>query len=146
VRPATLATDKVALELPTIARRLKELTLPEVDAVVGIASGGVVPAAIIAYELELPLKLIAVNYRDDANRPRFAAPQLLGGVPRLPQRLLLVDDVSVSGQTLALAKQALGDRSVYTMVLKGHADIVLFPEIQRCVAWPWQGAPNAETT
>lgn len=137
------AIAKLALDLPTIARRLKELTLPEVDAVVGIASGGVVPAAIIAYELELPLKLIAVNYRALDNTPRYAEPLLLQA-PLLEvgmRRMLLVDDVSVSGQTLALAKQALGERTVYTLVLKGHADIVLFPEFQRCVAWPWQ-VPN----
>lgn len=140
------ALDKLALDLPTIARRLKELTLPEVEAVVGIASGGVVPAAMIAYELELPLRLITINYRDDDNRPRFEAPQLLGGLPFLPKRILLVDDVSVSGKTLALARALLKGHTVYTFVLKGQADCVAFPEIAGCVAWPWQGMHNTDTT
>lgn len=132
--------DKVALELPVIAKRLKELALPEVDLVVGIANGGIVPAAIIAYELERPLKLIAVNYRAPDNTPRYAEPLLLQAPPLEAgmRRVLLVDDVSVSGQTLARAKQALEGRAVYTLVFKGRADIVLFPELQRCVAWPWQ--------
>lgn len=105
----------------------------------GISGREIIDASHWTGALATSYATIGVNYRDDANRPRFAAPQLLGVVPLLPQRLLLVDDVSVSGQTLALAKQALGDRTVYTLVLKGHADIVLFPEIQSCVAWPWQG-------
>jgi adenine/guanine phosphoribosyltransferase-like PRPP-binding protein len=132
--------EKVALKLPTIARRLKAMQLPEVDAVVGIARGGLMPATFLAYQLEVPLELVALNYRADDNRPRFEAPRLLGEAPRLPsrQRLLLVDDVSVSGKTLELAREILKGHTLHTFVLKGKADHVAFPEIASCVAWPWQ--------
>jgi hypoxanthine phosphoribosyltransferase len=53
-------------------------------------------------------------------------------------RILLVDDVSVSGQTLALARSLLKGYEVITFTLKGKADFVLFPEITACVNWPWK--------
>jgi len=51
---------------------------------------------------------------------------------------LLVDDVSVTGKTLKCAVENLQDYTVYTFVLKGKADYVLFPEINTCVEWPWK--------
>lgn len=138
--PSITGTGKIALDLPVIAKRLKALALPDVDAVVGIARGGLVPATLVAYQLEVPLELVALNYRADDNRPRFEAPRLLGETPRLPsgQRLLLVDDVSVSGKTLELAKALFAGHALHTFVLKGRADYVAFPEIDRCVIWPWR--------
>jgi hypoxanthine phosphoribosyltransferase len=53
-------------------------------------------------------------------------------------KVLLVDDVSVTGKTLDFAKQLLHLNDIKTFVLKGkNADIVLFPEIKECVNWPW---------
>lgn len=113
--------------------------MPEVDAVVGIATGGVVPASMAAHQLQKPLSLLHINYRAQDNTPRFEQPVLLQE-PLLgqgPQRLLLVDDVSVSGKTVALAKELLAAHEVTTLVLKGKGDIVLFPEVAPCVHWPW---------
>ena len=56
----------------------------------------------------------------------------------LESHILLVDDVSVSGVTLSLALSLLKDFEVFTFVLKGQADYVLFPEIKECVNWPWK--------
>ena len=132
--------DKVALDLMTIGQRIRACVFPEIDGVVGIGSGGVVPAALIAYELERPLTLLSINFRAPDNSPRHRQPRLLNTIelPEDRQRLLLVDDVSVSGQTMALAKELLAGHQVTTLVMKGRADIVLFPEIGRCVQWPWQ--------
>ncbi|HMQ50710.1 MAG TPA: phosphoribosyltransferase [Anaerolineae bacterium] len=135
-------THKVALDFLEIRRRLRQCTLPDVDRVVGIGSGGIVPAALTAYELERPLTILSINFRALDNRPRYEQPQLLSEIKLAAkdQRLLLVDDVSVSGKTLALAKQMLAGRHITTLVMKGEADIVLFPEIDECVQWPWQEA------
>jgi len=48
-----------------------------------------------------------------------------------------VDDVSVTGKTLEKAKEVLGENKILTLVLKGRADLVLFPELEHCVKWPW---------
>lgn len=73
----TTEEAKVRLELPDIARKLKSLTLPDVDAVVGIATGGVAFASIVAFWLEKPLHVIHLNYRDEDNQPRHTKPKLL---------------------------------------------------------------------
>ncbi len=138
--------DKVELDFSELVGRLKALTLPQVDRVVGVATGGVVPASLVAYQLDLPLDLIQINFRAGDNTPRFESPRVLeaGRAYATPQRLLLVDDVSVSGKTLEAARQLLAGHDVITLVMKGRADYVLFPEIGECVHWPWQMHAAAE--
>jgi hypothetical protein len=73
-------------------------------------------------KLELPPeKKRAPNYRDDANKPRRAAPELLKPLEFDPksQRVLLVDDVSVSGATFNVARELLTGASITTLVCKG---------------------------
>jgi uncharacterized protein len=170
---------KVKLGLPDITRKLKSFTLPEVDAVVGIATGGVAFATMVAFWLEKPLHVIHLNYRDKNNRPRHAKPTLLkpfdinpinfnkginllansepnttrGSSPLEPRQaeafdenppdnsvphLLLVDDVSVSGATLETAKNLLPDFQITSLVIKGKADFVLYPDVRACILLPWR--------
>ena len=132
----------VDLSFTEIAQRLKTIELPEVDGVVGIANGGTVPASLVAYQMDRPLSMIRLNYRDEHNTPLYDSPQVLEApsVDEALQRVLLVDDVSVSGKTLAKAQELLGGRAVATLVITGEADYVVFPEIGDCVNWPWN--PN----
>ncbi len=140
----------VVLDFLEIVERLKAMALPAVDRVVGVATGGIVPASLVAYQLERPLSLVLINYRAPDNTPRYPAPRLLAPAPRAtlaqarPERILLVDDVSVTGKTLALARRQFPQSQVITFVLKGQADYVLFPEIASCVQWPWKLAHPAE--
>ena len=101
--------DKVNLDFTTISRALKTFPLPEVDHVVGIADGGIVPASLIAHQINRPMSLIQINYRARDNSPRYPRPVLLSWQP-LPiggQRILLVDEVSVSGKTMKFAQSFL---------------------------------------
>lgn len=112
-----------------------------VDGVVGIASGGVVPAALVAQRLGVELKVIALNYRDEQNEPRFAEPKLMSSVPALGtwQRILLVDDVYVSGKSWHTARALLPrDVEVLPFVLKGKVDFALIRDVDGCVQWPWK--------
>lgn len=131
---------KVELSFDEISRRLRQQDLPQIDRVVGIATGGIMPAALVAHQLGSPLSLLHINFRDETNQPRHDRPQLLDDTPDLAQnqRILLVDDVSVSGATLEVAKAMLSGHQVTTLVLKGKADFVMFPEINACVNWPWK--------
>lgn len=131
---------KVELDFQEISRRLRALALPEVDHVVGIASGGIVPASLAAFHLGAPLSIMYLNFRDEENRPRREAPELLAPFDPPPpgSRVLLVDDVSVSGATMAVAKRHLTGRTVTTLAFKGKADLVVLPEIASCVIWPWK--------
>lgn len=131
--------EKTRLSFTQISRALKATKLPNVDYVVGIATGGMVPASLCAYKLEVPLAMLRINYRAEDNEPQHDQP-VLYSLPELPEehlRILLVDDVSVTGSTLDVATQQLAGHATTTLVMKGRGDIVLFPNIQECVHWPW---------
>jgi uncharacterized protein len=132
---------KQPLSLKSIKERLHEFTIPETDLVLGIGRGGIEPAKLVAEKTGKPLLLVAVNYRDDENNPQRNTPVILENliIPfEKGSRILLVDDVSVSGKTLETVKEKLKDYLVITLVFKGRADYVLFPEINTCVEWPWK--------
>ena len=131
--------EKVVLDFVEIRARLERLELPLVELVVGIATGGSVPASLVAYKLGAPLAMMQLNYRAEDNTPQRPEPELLGTF-QAPDaaRVLLVDDVSVTGRTFQTAKALLPHSHVTTLVIKGRGDFVLFPEVASCVVWPWK--------
>lgn len=135
---------KPALPFEEISRRLHALDLPPAEGVVGILTGGLVPSMLLAHQLRLPWYGLRIRYRAEDNEPLFEQPRVESGAPAIPPqaRLLLVDDVCVSGQTLQAARQLLGASRLITVVLKGQADHVLFPEVRGCVTWPWKTPPT----
>lgn len=130
------------LAFEDIAERLRRWPFPpDIDGVIGIASGGVVPAALVAAQLGVGLKVIALNYRDEANEPRYPEPRLLSRVPELGRwrKVLLVDDVYVSGRSWTAARNLLSaEVEVLPFVLKGKTDFALIREVDGCVEWPWR--------
>ena len=128
-----------SIAFETIGEALRSAKLPSTDLVVGIGSGGVVPAAMAAYKLRTPMRILWLNYRGIDNVPIHPIPQQSQpfSLPSGTKRILLVDDVVVSGKTLEVAIKLLPQTEITTMALKGKADIVLFPDIQSCVQWPW---------
>lgn len=131
----------VPVSFTEISNRLRSMALPETDLVIGIGSGGIVPASLVAFHLGCELRIITLNYRDEHNTPRYENPVILN-MPEMPslqdKRILLVDDVSVSGKTLNEALLHFRGLNIKTLTMKGKADLVLFPEIKDCVQWPWK--------
>ena len=112
-----------------------------VDGVVGIASGGVVPAVMVAQRLGVGLKMIELHYRDAMNEPQFAEPRLISVVPGLGpwRRVLLVDDAHLSGKSWNAARAMLPRKvEVLPFVFTGKVDFALFPVLDYCSEWPWQ--------
>ncbi|MEZ5104951.1 MAG: phosphoribosyltransferase [Draconibacterium sp.] len=130
----------VPLSFKQISERLKEIELPETDIVIGIGSGGIPPATFVAFHLNAELLVMTMNYRDEQNNPRYESPVLLKKAEwdLAEKKILLVDDVSVSGKTMNAALELLKGFNVKTLAMKGKADYVLFPEIKDCVKWPWK--------
>ena len=130
----------VDLSFEEISCRIRTATIPIVDCVLGILNGGLVPASLIAHQLRKPLHFLSINYRDENNNPRYETPQLLmNHLPKLSgEHILVVDDVSVSGETLRLAKAKLKD---YRVTIHGYywrrQILSSFPHINECVNWPW---------
>lgn len=127
------------LSFGEIAKRIRTFSLPRFDLVIGIADGGLVPAGLIAYKLEADLNIIKISFRDESNNPLYDQPVILSGVKKIKnKKVLIVDDVSVTGKTLEKARQLYPGNEIKTLALKGKADYVLFPEISDCINWPWK--------
>lgn len=124
-----------------ITLRLAKWEFPAgVDGVVAIASGGVVPAALVAQRLGIGLKTIRVTYRDSAHGTRFNEPQRASEVPGLGtwKRVLLVDDLYVSGRSWNAARAMLPKAiEVVPFVLSGDAPFALFRDKKVITDWPW---------
>jgi len=111
-----------------------------VDGVVGIAWGGVVPAALVAQRLGVGLKTIRITYHDPSHGTRFAMPQVASEVPGLGtwKRVLLVDDLYLSGRSWNAARAMLSRNvEVVPFVLAGNVDFALFRDPKGCTDWPW---------
>jgi uncharacterized protein len=106
------------------------------DIIIAINRGGVIPAGIINQSLNLPLDVININYRDDNHKPRYDNPEMICDfkVDVKNKRILLVDDVTRTGKTMALAKKTLG-KNVKTFVINGKADYNLYDD--ECFIMPW---------
>ncbi|MBI2497516.1 MAG: phosphoribosyltransferase [Opitutae bacterium] len=131
-----------SLSFRDITARLAAWKFPDrLDGVVGIATGGVVPAALVAQRLGLDLKVVAISYRGGANEPKFAGPRLLAPAPDRGgwRRVLLVDDVYVTGSSWRAARSQLpAGVEVLPFVLKGQVDFALIRDADGCVQWPWR--------
>lgn len=135
----------VDISFHKISRKLKSFSFPDTDLVVGIGTGGVVPASMIAHQLGVGLEIMTISFRDQDNSPLYSDPSIIVGLPdeiNAETKILLVDDVSVTGKTMALACSLIKSNSVITFVLKGKADLVLFPGVKDCVNWPWKPIIN----
>ena len=125
--------------LSEILRRIEETRFEEeFDLVVAVLHGGREPARLVAEKLGLPVAGLHVNFRDERHRPRHDSPVLVAplDVDVRGKRLLVVDDRSRTGGTLAFAKEVLKDAAlVKTLAVNGKADYSLFDE--RCFVFPW---------
>ena len=125
-----------------ISAKLAQWQFPEgIDGVVGIASGGVVPAALVAQRLGVGLKTLALSYRNAVNQPQFAEPHLVSDVPGLGiwKRVLLVDDFWITGKSWQAARGVLSRKvEVLPFVLSGDVDFALYRDPSGSCEWPWQ--------
>lgn len=130
----------IDISFQEIKKALDKFFLPQVDLVIGIADGGAIPASLVANKLNCELRIIKINYRDEQNKPRSEKPQLIKPLKEKIEnkKILLVDDVSVSGKTLNEARELFPKNEIITFVMKGKADFVLFPHFNECVNWPWK--------
>jgi hypoxanthine phosphoribosyltransferase len=108
-KPARTAKDVFEVDWPLFGELSRALALrvsrefdPEV--VIGVATAGVVPGAVVAAMLDRPFHSILVSRRYHAESVR-ETPAVLGAAPHemRGKRVLIVDETCDSGQTLRLA-------------------------------------------
>jgi len=81
---------------------------PEV--IIGVARAGVIPAAVIASILRVDFYSMTISRREGDEQVR-ERPEVLSSAPRqvAGQRVLIVDEIATSGETLRLALAAVRD-------------------------------------
>jgi len=138
MRPVPISFSETVKNIPWAA-----ISAYHPEVVIGIARGGLVPAAVIAFRLGLPLREVRASLYDDAKPAHklHHAPQVenISG-EFLNQRVLLVDDVVKTGATLSAVKRILlenGAKQVKTLVLAGEADFAC-RKFEKCVKFEWE--------
>lgn len=126
--------------LTKIIRAIRLIDLPkDIDLVVGIARGGIVPGYLVANFLGKPFDVIQISYRDQKHKPKYAEPKVLinPALDTRGKRIIIVDDRANTGKTLAAARDYFHEaRQVFTLAVNGEAaDFHLFNE--PCFKMPW---------
>ena len=133
-----------------MARSIQAGTVPQ--AVVGVAHGGVFVGGALASALGCEFYPVRLSRRSrDSGQRR--APKLTGGMPPelKGRRVLIVDDVAASGDTMELAKllaSKAGAKAISTACLvtraKGYAPDWTGMTTEELVVFPWDYAAVAE--
>lgn len=134
-----------------LARRVRESGYHP-DLILGVARGGLVPAAALAYALGVK-QIATINVRRYVGHGRHSRePALLSPLPppdlfRL-KRILVVDDVADTGATLCLVKNACSGEAlaIRTAVIYEKPTALIRSEYvwRRTAAWldfPWEVQP-----
>jgi len=122
----------------------------EVDVIVGVGRGGLIPAAIVAKKLGVAeFCSISVEFYDDGKPPKriLESPRIMHyDVGDLSgKRVLVVDDFCRSGLTLAVVEKLLVDKGaeeVKSTVIVLREDARAVPDyyglkFNGCVVFPW---------
>jgi uncharacterized protein len=126
-----------------LAMRVAQDFPPEV--VVGVARAGVIPAAIIASLLRIDFHAISISRRSGADQV-LERPEIFSQIPVALEgrRVLLVDEITTSGDTLRLGVAAL--RQVHPAEIRtaatfarsrGYRPDYLALETDATVLFPW---------
>jgi len=136
------------LTLKQITNKIKKIKFNKFDLIVAIGKDGIMPASLLHYFLEIPVKVIWLNYRNKDNKPIRKEPKLVKKNFSKKnffrnKKILLVDTVSRTGRTLEKAKEILNNKiynnsnnKIRTFVINGKADYSLF-NFKECIDWPW---------
>lgn len=121
-----------------IIEKINNTNFEKFDLVVAIGKGGIIPGALIANRLNLDLKILWLNFRNEKNNPKYGKPKLVREFDfnLKNKKILLVDDVSRTGKTLDTAKGLLKGNKIKTFVVNGKADCSLY-NLNDCIEWPW---------
>ena len=118
---------------------LDKFEFEKFDLIVAIASGGIIPAAFIQQKLNIPMQIIHINYRNKNHEPIYSNAKLFEekAFPYNSKRILLVDDVLKTGNTIKVAKQYLKNNTVKTCFINGKGNYSFF-QTKACLKMPWK--------
>ena len=110
-------------------------------AILGISRGGLIAAAVLSYKLDVRLiQAVRVEHYDDQNNrlasgARFVdGPEPLATLNITTERLLIVDDIVDTGETLKLVRRAVRDHADQIKV----AALYVRSNQKRAADWYWK--------
>ncbi len=120
-------------------------------AILGVSRGGLIPAAMLSYMLDVRLiQAVRVEHYDDQNKrlasgARFVdGPQPFATLNITTERLLIVDDIIDTGETLKLVRRAVQDHAdqikvaaLYVRSNQKHAADWFWKVEDDWVVFPW---------
>ncbi len=122
-----------------VLKRFKQIEFAEsFDIIVGIANGGIIPAALLNQRLQIDFQTIKINLRDSNHKALYDKPILLDAIDFnvKGKKILLVDDRIKTGATITYAKELMQEAAlIKTFAVNGKADYSLYDEA--CFKFPW---------
>ena len=110
-------------------------------AILAITRGGLIPATILAYMLDVRLiHTVRVHHYDGENKRLESGPQFIDephpfdAINIHTERLLIVDDIIDTGETLKLVRRAAQDHAEEVKV----AALYVRPDQKHSVDWYWK--------
>ena len=121
-----------------IVNKIRKIDFGSFDLVVAIGRGGLVPASLIAKQLNIQMHTLWLRFKDDSNNEIYPEPKLVKEVnfDFQNKNILLVDDFSKTGKTMQQAKKLLQGAEIKTFVVNGSADYSLY-QFKECLKFPW---------
>lgn len=120
------------------------------DAIVGIARGGLIPAVRLSHLFnDLLMRIIHVKYYENVDETREEPEIFWSDVEKMRGKILVVDDVADTGNTLEVVMNHLQDRTegeirictiAYKPTSKIEPDYYVY-ETEKWIVFPWEEAP-----
>lgn len=143
----TMGWNDVEKAVTALATTLEREFVP--DLIVGIARGGLIPAVRLSHLLgDKLLRMIHIKFYKGVNLRR-ERPELLADVGKLPKKVLIVDDVADTGETLEFVLKHVKEKGakevkVATIAYKPKSrlkpDYYVF-ETDKWIVFPWEEMP-----
>ena len=143
----TMSWDDVEKAVTALATTLEREFVP--DMIVGIARGGLIPAVRLSHLLgDKLLRMIHIKFYKGADLRR-ERPELLADVGKLSKKVLIVDDVADTGETLEFVLKHVREKGakevkVATVAYKPKSrvkpDYYVF-ETNKWIVFPWEEMP-----
>lgn len=119
------------------------------DIIIGIARGGLTPAVRLSHLLgDKPLRIIHVRFYENVNQRR-GKPEMWSDVGKVSGKVLVVDDVADTGETLKMVvkhikEKGASDVRIATIAYKPRScvkpDFYIF-ETEKWIVFPWEEMP-----